>query len=125
MAHERTLDEIQKAIRAHGMWKLRLKTAIATGSSEASPADVGCDHLCDFGKWLHDETMPAAIKEGMPYKVVKRLHAEFHQTAAAVLKAALAGNVPKAKELLDGGFAEQSEKLVRALTLWKTELRNG
>ena len=125
MAHERTLDEIQKAIRAHGMWKLRLKTAIASGASDVSPDVVGCDHLCDFGKWLYDETMPVATQNGMPYKVVKRLHAEFHQTAAVVLKTALAGNTSKARELLDGGFAEQSDKLVRALTLWKTELRNG
>lgn len=125
MAHERTLDEIQKAIRAHGMWKMRLKTAIATGSSDVSPDVVGCDHLCDFGKWLHDETMPSAIKNGRPYQVIKRLHAEFHQTAGSVLESALNGNTAKSKELLDGDFFEKSDKLVRALNLWKTELRNS
>ncbi|CRL15230.1 CZB domain-containing protein [Phaeobacter italicus] len=125
MAHERTLDEIQKAIRAHGMWKLRLKTAISSGSSDATPEVVGCDHLCEFGKWLYDDTMPTEILNGKPYQVVKRLHAEFHQTAGEVLKNALDGNASKSKELLDGGFAEKSDKLVRALTLWKTELRNS
>lgn len=124
MDHKRTLDEIQKAIRAHGAWKLRLKTAIGTGSSDASPDAVGCDNLCDFGKWLYDDTMPAVVLDGMPYKVVKRLHAEFHQTAATVLKEALDGNTTKSKELLDGVFTEQSDKLVRALSKWKGELQN-
>lgn len=122
MAHERTLDEIQKAIRAHGMWKLRLKTAVVTGASDVSPDAVGCDNLCDFGKWLHDETMPLDIQNGMPYKVVKRLHAEFHQTAESVLRSALSGDATAAQGLLDGPFTAQSDKLVRALTKWKNEL---
>ena len=125
MAHKRTLDQIQNAIRAHGMWKLRLKTAISSGASDLSPAEVGCDNLCDFGKWLYDESMTAEIRNGMPYKVVKRLHAEFHKTAENILKTALAGDVSKAKELLEGGFTEQSNKLALALTMWKDELRHG
>lgn len=125
MANERTLDEIQNAIRAHGAWKLRLKTAIKSGTSDATPETVGCDNLCEFGKWLHDDTMPAAMQAGMPYKVIKRLHAEFHETAATVLKHALNGETAKSQELLDGAFSEQSNKLVRALSKWKNELRES
>ena len=122
MAGERTLDEIQKALRAHGMWKLRLKTAITTGSSEFRVEDVRCDDKCEFGRWLHDKSMPASIRNGMPYQVIKRLHADFHQTAASALGAALSGNKAGAQGILDGEFAQRSDKLMRALMKWKGEL---
>ena len=124
MANERTLDEIQNAIRTHGMWKFRLKSAITSGKSDVTPEAAGCDDACEFGKWLHNGSMPAEIKNGTPHKVVTRLHAEFHQTAASVLKTALSGDTTRAKGLLDGVFKQQSDKLVSALTLWKSELRN-
>ena len=123
MANERTLEEIQKAIGAHGLWKLRLKTAINSGSSDFSPDVVACDNKCDFGKWLHDDSMPADIKGGMPYQVITRLHAEFHRTASTVLQDALDGNTAKSKEKLEGEFAAQSTKLISALNKWKGELR--
>lgn len=125
MAHERTLNEIQNAIRAHGMWKLRLKTAIATGASKITPDVAGCDKSCDFGKWLHDETMPAKILSSKPYIVIRRLHTEFHGTAEMILKKAVAGEASTAQALLDGKFSEQSDKLVRALTMWKAELQHS
>lgn len=52
MSKNEMLEEVQNAIRAHGAWKLRLKTAIATGSSSLKVDDVARDDCCDFGKWL-------------------------------------------------------------------------
>ncbi len=37
-------DEINKAIGAHGVWKMRLRTAIDIGKGDAHPADVAKDN---------------------------------------------------------------------------------
>jgi hypothetical protein len=42
-----------------------------------------------------------------------------------ILKKAVAGEASTAQALLDGKFSEQSDKLVRALTMWKTELQHS
>lgn len=123
MANERTLDAIQKAIGAHGMWKLRLKTAISKGADDLNPDDVACDHLCDFGKWLHDDTMPARILGSKAYINIKRSHADFHKAAGNVLKTSMAGDKEAAKTMLNSEFKEKSEKLVQGLSEWKAELK--
>ena len=61
-------------------------------------------------------------RAGKPYQVVRRLHAEFHQSAADVLRLALAARKADADAMFQGTFAERSDKLVRALTKWKGEL---
>lgn len=119
------IKEINDAVGAHGMWKLKLRTAISAGKSDVEPATVRCDDRCGFGRWLYGSTIDNQTRAGKPYQVVRRLHAEFHQTAATVLEDALAGRKQQANERLDGEFRERSEKLVRALTKWKGELQNS
>ena len=125
MPNSKMLEEVQNAIRAHGTWKLKLKTAVACGSSSLKVSDVARDDCCDFGKWLYSDTIPAATKQGMPYQVVKRLHSEFHQCAGNVLKEATVGKPDVAKKLLDEQFADKSSTLVRALSKWKGEIQAG
>lgn len=119
------IKEINEAIGAHGAWKLRLRTAISMGKSDVEPATVGCDDRCVFGRWLYGPSISAATKVGKPYQVVRRLHAEFHQSAATVLVNAVAGRKDQAGQILEGEFKERSEKLVRALNLWKSELSSS
>ncbi|PWE54259.1 hypothetical protein DEM27_21385 [Metarhizobium album] len=116
------VEEITAGIGAHGTWKMKLKTAITTASSDFKPSVVRCDDQCALGKWLHGSKIDAQTKLGMPYKVNKRVHAEFHECAARVLELALAGKAKDAQALLDGEFKERSEKVVRALNKWKGEL---
>lgn len=116
------VEEITAGIGAHGAWKMKLKTAITTGSSEFKPNVVRCDDQCALGKWLHGSKIDPQTKLGMPYKVNKRVHAEFHECAARVLALALAGKAQDAQLLLEGEFRERSDKVVRALTKWKGEL---
>lgn len=116
------VNEITNAIGAHGMWKMRLRTAILTGQSSVSSATACCDDKCDFGKWIHGSSVDSATKAGIPYQVVKRLHAEFHRSAGNVLAQVERGNLPAAQELMAADYAERSDKLVRALTKWKNEL---
>jgi hypothetical protein len=122
MANQQIIDEIKKAIGAHGTWKLKLRTAISLGRSDAEPTQVQCDNLCDFGKWLYGPTIDEVTRAGMPYQVVKRLHAEFHECAAKVLKLALDGQKDAAEALMVSEYNERSDKLIRALTKWRTEL---
>lgn len=54
-------DEIAKAIGAHGVWKMRRRTAIDTGKADAQAADVAKDNVCPFGQWLYGPTLPADV----------------------------------------------------------------
>lgn len=125
LSEPNTIQEINEAIGTHGKWKLRLKTAISRGSSDATPSEVRSDNLCNFGAWLYGATIAPEVKEGTPYKVIKRLHAEFHGLAATVLQKAIDGQGDDAQQLLDGEFKEKSETLVRALIKWKRELEDS
>lgn len=120
-----TIQEINEAIGTHGKWKLRLKTAISRGSSDITPDKVRRDNLCDFGTWLYGSKITPEIKAGKPYKVVKRLHGEFHVLAASVMQKAVDGQGTAAEQLLDGEFKDKSQILVKALTKWKRELQDS
>ncbi|WP_156906176.1 CZB domain-containing protein [Novosphingobium acidiphilum] len=116
------IDEVNSAIGAHGMWKMRLRTAIMSGQCEITAAHACRDDKCAFGTWIYGPSLDAQVRAGVPYQVIKRLHAEFHQTAGGVLAQVERGNMADAKATMDGEFADRSEKLVRALTKWKGEL---
>lgn len=112
-------DEINKAIAAHGQWKLRLKTAIDSGNSEFTVERVRPDNNCDFGKWLH--SLPADQKGALHWKTVQQLHADFHKAAAGVLEQALKGDKTAASAGMSGPFAAASSKLTSAMMAWKRE----
>ena len=77
--------QINAAIGAHGAWKVRLKAAINTGTCDVTPAVASCDDKCAFGGWLYGPTISQTTRTGVPYQVIRRLHAEFHQCAGQVL----------------------------------------
>lgn len=122
MSNDRVVKEINDAIGAHGSWKLRLRTAINTGRSDVTPEVAGCDDKCAFGAWLYGSTIDAATRAELPYQVIRRLHADFHRSAASVLALAVGGQKERAVELLEGDYTERSEKLARALGKWKREM---
>ncbi len=122
MQNQQMIAEITSAMGAHGAWKLKLKTSIATGQFEQDVHSVSCDDRCQFGQWLHGPSIEPGTKAGVPYQVVRRLHAEFHQSAAKVLSHALKGEKAQATAVLEGDYAERSDKLGRALLKWKREL---
>lgn len=113
------IQEIDKAIAAHGMWKVRLKSAISTGTSEVPVATIRVDNQCPFGKWLYGETLSASDKATPSYKAVKDLHAEFHKVAAKVAELAVSGKKDDAENILSQEFAAASVKLTAAMMEWK------
>lgn len=122
MTDPQLLTQINDAIGAHGAWKMRLRTAISTGQSDITARAAGCDDACKFGQWLYGSAISPATKTGMPYQVVKRLHADFHRAAGGVMERALAGDKATATALMENEFSARSEVLVKALTKWKREV---
>lgn len=110
---------IDQAVGAHGMWKNRLKTAIANGALEIPVETIRPDDQCVFGKWLYGPKLSDADKATASYRTVRDLHAEFHKTAAQVVELALAGNKEEADKLLHGEFADASINLTSAMMEWK------
>ncbi len=115
-----TKEQIKKAIGAHGMWKSRLAAAIDTGKSEFTVDAVRKDNACDFGRWLYGADIPAAAKQLPDYETCRRLHADFHQTAAEVLSMAVAGKKSEAQKAMaaTSKFAATSASLTSAMMKW-------
>jgi hypothetical protein len=116
------LHPIDRAIAAHAKWKSHLRQAIDTGMSEWTVERVRPDVLCEFGSWLHN--LPISERMTEHFRVVRDLHAKFHQEAADVLDLALSGSRDKATAAMAIGspFATVSSKLTAAMTAWKKAL---
>lgn len=125
MTNEQLASELRKAIGAHGAWKLRLRTAAATGSSTQSAQDAGNCCLCDFGKWLTDPMRGGGFAATVQHRVLSRIHNEFHHCAGRVVAAIESKDTVAANQLLDQEFAQLSEHLVSGLNKWISEARQG
>ena len=111
-------DEINKAIGAHGIWKMRLRTAIDTGKADAVASDVAKDHVCAFGQWLYGSVPPAA-RTSADYSTVRKLHADFHKCAAQVIECVGKGDKAKADAVMASDYAKVSSDLTSAMMKWK------
>lgn len=112
--------EINKAIAAHGVWKVRLHEAITSGASDYRPESVALDTACDFGKWFY--AIPIAERPAELWWKVQRLHAMFHKEAGRILTLALEGKSDEALALmtdLGGVFVSTSIELTNTLNEWK------
>ncbi|HKN71369.1 MAG TPA: CZB domain-containing protein [Terriglobales bacterium] len=118
------VDMIQKAIAAHSSWKARLKTAVATGKFEVSPADVKVDNRCEFGKWLYGPDFSAAEKQTKNYSTAVDLHAKFHREAAQIVEWATSGHKDEAEKAmgLEGSYTKASSALTKELVEWRLTL---
>jgi len=116
-------SEIDKAIGAHGMWKSRLKQAIATGKADAPLDTIRADNACAFGKWLYGPSLSATEKSSAEFLKVRNLHAQFHKCAARVAELAQTGKATEAEKMLsgEGEFAMASHQLTQAMMDWKKQ----
>ena len=104
------------AMLAHSAWKRRLNDYLEGRSKEdLQPRNIGVDHNCLLGKWIHSD---GKVKFGDQPAFVKLVeeHAKFHQHAATVVEAYHAGDTNLAQEILKGSFEDQSRKTVVCLT---------
>ena len=118
------IQEIDKAIGAHGMWKTRLKMAIDTGAVDTPIETIRLDNQCALGKWLYGTTLNTQDKTTENYKSVQSLHADFHKSAARVAELALSGKKTDAEKMmsLNGEFSVVSGKSHRRLDGMEKEI---
>lgn len=122
MAQIDVIEEIDKALFAHGAWKMRLREAISKGSSDLTPEIARRDDCCAFGQWLHSAGVDPKLRASVSHQTATQLHKEFHVAAGKVLEEALRENRSGAISLLKGEFNDRSRTLMIALTGWKREL---
>lgn len=113
-------DEITKAIGAHGVWKMRLRTAIESGKADANAADVAKDNVCPFGQWLYGPSLSPAVRASLDYATVRRLHADFHKCASKVIECVVVGDKAQADTLMAGEYNKISGDLTSAMMKWKS-----
>ena len=103
------------AIRAHQLWKRRLLQVMDGVSDEAFDIErVRRDDCCDLGRWLHGD---ARRRHGQD-DVFRRLllsHQTFHETAADVLVLCRAGEIARARDLVERGLYARFSVRVQGL----------
>ncbi len=113
------LEQIDKAVGAHGLWKAKLRQSIA-GTLSLNPAEVGVDNRCEFGKWLY--SMAGSSMASDPnYKEVLDLHKAFHKAAAEVVSKVHAGDKAGAEGSvgLQGEYTAAASRLTAKMMEWK------
>ncbi len=125
-AEKELAQQLQKAIAAHGAWKQRLRSAIATGKTAFQLADVRKDDCCDFGRWLY--SCQGSHRESPHWDCVRGHHATFHKEAAEVLQEAIEGDPGKATEAVISAaspFRAACHNLSEAISAWMPGSANG
>ncbi len=118
-------DEIKNAVGTHGMWKKKLKSAVASGKIDVQISAIKTDNQCSFGKWLHGPTITEKQKNSGHYQTVRELHAVFHEKASKVAQLVVSGKKAAAMKMLevDGEFSEASAALTTAMLAWLKEAK--
>ncbi len=115
------IEQIIKAIGAHGKWKDRLIQAIETGTSDITLEKASADNQCEFGKWLY--SLPNTDQRTEECRHAAALHACFHREAGKVLRLALGGKKDQARKCLavNQSFGAASDKLTTHMLSWKAK----
>lgn len=101
------------AIAAHSKWKQRLLDYLDGGGERLDPSVVARDDQCALGCWIHGD---GSVLSGQARFIELRAeHAGFHQCAAAVIRAKMAGDAQAAREQLEGEFSSRSRRVVSLL----------
>lgn len=100
--------DFQAAVSAHQKWKVRLQACIdGTSEEKLDPDEIGRDDQCVLGKWIYGQGM-ATFAEQPAFSDLKGAHAEFHRTAAMVLRMVYDGRKEEAAEMLGSHFSQAS-----------------
>jgi len=103
-------------IDAHRNWRIRLKDYVGGSSNEKLDAStIEKDNVCQLGKWIY-EARPNMRQEA-EFQELVTLHAEFHKTAASVVRASDAGKKAEAAKMIDTAseFQRISNKVIAAI----------
>jgi methyl-accepting chemotaxis protein len=116
-------EQLQKAITAHGVFKVRLGQMVEAGTSEMTAAVAAADNKCPLGEWLYGG-IEGSAKSTPQYQNVKDLHATFHKAAGDIVTLSAAHKRSDALAAMEMGstFKQASAKLVMALSAWADSL---
>ncbi len=111
--------ELARAVLATGEWRLGLYQAVHEGLTGLPVELARRDDSCSFGQWLYHGA-PRGRRKGPLYDDVRRLHATFHEAAAAVLVQVNAGDLEGARAAMEpgGDYESAAARLVLALLTW-------
>jgi len=113
--------DFEKAIAAHANWKVKLRTALESGSQLDAGA-ICSDKNCDLGRWLHGDGKRAFGASPTFLKCVEA-HATFHREAGAAAEA-INRRDDRAESMLGMGsrFGEASMDVAVALRRLRKEV---
>ncbi|MBS1159922.1 MAG: Histidine kinase, region:Bacterial chemotaxis sensory transducer [Proteobacteria bacterium] len=101
------------AISAHSKWRQRLLDYLAGSGEQLDPAVVGRDDQCALGCWIHGDG--SVLRGDAKYAELKVEHAGFHQCAASIIRAQIAGDGEAAHERIEGEFSSRSRRVIGLL----------
>jgi len=104
---------VSKAVAAHGAWKNKFRDFM-DDKIDLDAHTVQRTNACEFGQWLEGEGKQVL---GEHFQEVNQLHAQFHATAADVVRKKQSGAVNEASDALgiSGSFTKASAGLVQKL----------
>lgn len=112
------------AIWAHAEWKMKLATYLKKPDGTLKAAEVGADHKCALGQWIHG-TAPKEVVNKADLAALKAEHSRFHKAAAEVVRKADAKQ-DVTEEIVLGGkseFAKASMAVISAIRTIKSHAR--
>jgi hypothetical protein len=111
------LENINKAMDAHMLWKVKLEKMIETGQSEVSLGVISADNECAFGKWLYSDEITEELKNTEIFKSIVDLHKKFHINAGKIAENAINGKKAEAQSLIghDSDYNKTSVVLMDSL----------
>jgi Chemoreceptor zinc-binding domain len=113
--------DLEKAIQAHGEWKVKLRSAIQK-KTQLDAQVVAKDNACPLGQWLHGEAKRHFSALGS-YRICVEKHAAFHREAGRIAAVINDGKYSEAESLLGNGtpYAAASTVLASAIVALRKE----
>lgn len=111
--------KLDDAISSHLSWKIKLHQFLDGQGEKLDSRNVQRDDVCALGQWLHG--VGKAHANRAEFTNLLKEHAQFHRTAADVVRAIELGGRDRAKALLApaGQFEQASESTVSAIVRLK------
>ena len=114
-----TLEQLDKALAAHSMWKHRLRDLVENGTGEVDAKTAMRDDVCEMGKWLRG--FRPSPTEKRHYESVCQRHTQFHESVG---KVALLANMKQTDDArremgINSAFSKSSAALTADIMAWK------
>ncbi|HUX37982.1 MAG TPA: methyl-accepting chemotaxis protein [Rectinemataceae bacterium] len=104
---------IDRAIKAHVNWKVRL-LAHLNGNASVDRGTAADEGSCDLGRWIEEEG--SRLSGQADFENLKTRHRHFHEVVGTVLDLKAGGKDAEARESIDhGAFAASTEECVKAI----------